>query len=44
MLEIVDAFCGLKKVIPEVAAFEYGTNNSTGGVRGWIYPLFLDYV
>jgi hypothetical protein len=39
--KVVDAFRGLKKAIPEVAAFEYGTNNSPEGLENGFTHCFL---
>lgn len=39
--KVVDAFRGLKKAIPEVAAFEYGTNNSPEGLANGFTHCFL---
>jgi hypothetical protein len=39
--KIVDKFRGLKKEIPEIAAFEYGTNNSPEGLSDGFTHLFF---
>jgi hypothetical protein len=39
--KVVDAFRGLKKEIPEIAAFEYGTDNSPEGLANGFTHCFL---
>jgi len=39
--KVVDAFRGLKSKIPEVAAFEYGTDNSPEGLANGYTHCFL---
>ncbi|MCU0706855.1 MAG: Dabb family protein [Pirellula sp.] len=39
--KVVDAFRGLKTKIPEIAAFEYGTDNSPEGLANGFTHLFL---
>lgn len=39
--KVVDAFRSLKKSIPEVAAFEYGTDNSPEGLGNDFTHIFL---
>ena len=39
--KVVDAFRGLKSKIPEVAAFEYGTDNSPEGLANGFTHCFL---
>ncbi|XZE43042.1 Dabb family protein [Pirellulaceae bacterium SH467] len=39
--EVVDAFRSLKKSIPEVAAFEHGTDNSPEGLANGFTHCFL---
>lgn len=39
--KVVDAFRGLKKEIPEIAAFEYGTDNSPEGPANGFTHCFL---
>lgn len=42
--KVVDAFRGLKTKIPEVAGFEYGTNNSPEGLdNGFTHCFFLTF-
>ena len=39
--KVVDAFRSLKNSIPQVAAFEYGTNNSPEGLANGFTHCFL---
>lgn len=39
--KVVDAFRGLKTKIPEIAAFEYGTDNSPEGLANGFTHCFL---
>jgi hypothetical protein len=39
--KVVDAFRGLKEKIPEVAGFEYGTDNSPEGLANGFTHCFL---
>ena len=39
--KVVDAFRGLKSKIPEIAAFEYGTDNSPEGLANGFTHCFL---